>query len=170
LASYGGYASEPVYSDYGTSTVYEGDTVYVNGDATATSDEYASQATAIADAGQQASPSQGEEPLTLGVFGMVQGEETTANQIVQLKLTKQGAIQGEYYNATTDTTEKLAGSVDKKTQRAAWKVGDNPKVVYEVGLANLTKPETTMLIHYGTEKTQQWTLVRIENEQEPAAN
>jgi len=154
-----------MYSDYGTTTVYDGDTVYVNGDAAGSSAEYASQATAIADAGQQSSPPEGDEPMTLGVFGMVQGEETIANQIVQLKLNKQGGITGEYYNATTDTTEKLAGSVDKKTQRAAWKVGDNPKVVYEVSIANLTKPETTMLIHYGSEKTQQWTLVRIENEQ-----
>lgn len=170
MASYCGYPSVPSYCDYGTTTVYEGDTVYVNGDATATSAEYASQATAIADVGQQASPPQGDEFLTLGVFGMVQGEETIANQIVQLKVNKQGVIQGEYYNATTDTTEKLAGSVDKKTQRAAWKVGDNQKVVYEAGIANLTKPETTMLIHYGSEKTQQWTLVRIENEQQQGAN
>ena len=169
MASYCGYPSEPSYCDYGTTTVYEGDTVYVNGDATATEAEYASQATAIAEVGQQASPPQADEFLTLGVFGMVQGEETIANQVVQLKVNKEGIIQGEYYNATTDTTETLAGSVDKETQRAAWTVGENQKVVYEAGIANLTKPETTMLIHYGSEKTQQWTLVRIENEQQQAA-
>ena len=104
--------------------------------------------------------------MTLGVFGMVQGDETTANQIVQLKVNKQGVIRGEYYNATTDTTEKISGSVDKKTQRAAWTVGDRKNVVYEAGIANLTKEETTMLIHYGKDKTQQWTLVRIENPQQ----
>ena len=165
LAGYCGYASEPYYYDYGTSTVYEGDNVYVNGDTTATPAVYASQATAIADAGPQASPPKDDESLTLGVFGMVQGDETTANQVVQLKVNKQGLISGEYYNATTDTTEKISGSVDKKSQRAAWTVGDRKNVVYEAGIANLTKPETTMLIHYGTDKTQQWTLVRIENPQ-----
>jgi hypothetical protein len=163
LASFGGYASEPAYYDYGTSTVYEGDTVYVNGDSTATPAEYATQATAIAAVGPQSNPPQSDEPLTLGVFGMVQGNETTANQIVQLKVNKQGVISGEYYNATTDTTEAISGSVDKQTQRAAWIVGDRKNVVYEAGIANLTKPETTMLIHYGTDRTQQWTLVRIEN-------
>ncbi len=51
LASYGGYGSEPYYYDYGTSTVYDGNTVYVNGDSTATPAEYATQATTIAQAG-----------------------------------------------------------------------------------------------------------------------
>ncbi len=165
MSSYGGYGSEPTYYDYGTTTVYQGDTVYVNGDATATSAEYATQATAIADAPPPASPPKDDEFMTLGVFGMVQGDATVADQVVQLKVNQQGVIQGEYYNATTDSTEKITGSVDQKTQRAAWRVGDNQKVVYEAGIANLTKPETTMLIHYGSEKTQQWTLVRIENEQ-----
>lgn len=170
LAGYGGYPSEPTYCDYGTTTVYQGDTVYVNGDPTVSSTEYASQATTIADAGRQASPPKDDEFMTLGLFGMVQGDEKNADQVMQLKLNKQGVIQGEYYNATTDTTEPLAGSVDKKTQRAAWTVGDRHKVVYEAGIANLTKPETTMLIHYGTDKTQQWTLVRIENEQPQESN
>ena len=92
---------------------------------------------------------------------MVQGDETTATQIFQLAVNKAGVISGEYYNATTDQTEPLTGAVDQKTQRAAWTVGDRKTTVYEAGIANLTKDETTMLIHYGTEKTQQWILVRI---------
>ena len=39
MASYCGYPCEPSYCDYGTTTVYERDTVYVNGDATATEAE-----------------------------------------------------------------------------------------------------------------------------------
>ena len=92
---------------------------------------------------------------------MVQADDKNATQFVQLAVDKQGIISGEYYNATTDQTEKLAGAVDKKTQRAAWTVADRKTTVYEVGIANLTKDETTMLIHYGTDKTQQWVLVRI---------
>jgi hypothetical protein len=33
---------------------------------------------------------------------------------------------------------------------------------FEAGLANLTKSETTMLVHFGKDRTQQWSLVRIE--------
>lgn len=161
LSGYGGYSEEPVYYDYGSTTVYDGDSVYVNGDAVATQEQYADQATQIAAAGQSAAPPNADEVTPLGVFGMVQGDEKTATQFVQLSLDKKGVISGEYYNATTDQTEKLAGAVDQKTQRAAWTVADRKTIVYEAGIANLTKDETTMLIHYGKDKTQQWILVRI---------
>jgi hypothetical protein len=164
LASYGGYASQPAYYDYGTTAVYEGDSVYVNGDSTATPEQYANQATAIADAGQAASPAKDDEAMTLGVFGMVQGDETTATQIFQIKLNKQGVIGGEYYNATTDQTSPISGSVDKKSQRAAWIIGEKKTPVYEAGIANLTKPETTMMVHFSKDRSQQFTLVRIEQQ------
>jgi hypothetical protein len=54
------------------------------------------------------------------------------------------------------------GQVDKKTQRAAWTVGDRKDVVYEAGAANLTQDQTTMLVHFGKDRTQQWTLVRLQ--------
>lgn len=47
-------------------------------------------------------------------------------------------------------------------QRAAWTIGDNDKVVSETGIYNLTKDETEMLVHYGSDKTEQWTLLRLE--------
>ena len=150
-----------MYYDYGTTAVYEGESVYVNGDAVATQAEYVTQATEIAAAAEKTPPAPNDEPMPLGVFGMVQGDETTATQFVQLALDKQGIISGEYYNGTTDVTEKLGGSIDKKSQRAAWTVADRKTIVYEAGIANLTKDETTMLIHYGKDKTQQWILVRI---------
>ena len=52
--------------------------------------------------------------------------------------------------------------MDNKTQRAAWIVGDRKTPVYEAGIANLTKNETTMLVHYRTDRTQQFALIRIE--------
>ena len=52
--------------------------------------------------------------------------------------------------------------MDNETQRAAWKVGDNSEVVCETELFNLTDEETEMLIHYGSDRTEQWALVRLE--------
>ncbi len=149
-----------MYYDYGTTAVYQGDSVYVNGDPIATQEQYAAQATEIAAVGESA-PSAAQAATPLGVFGMVQGDETTATQFVQLAVNQQGIISGEYYNATTDQTEQLGGSVDQKSQRAAWSVAGRDTIVYEAGIANLTKDETTMLIHYGKDRTQQWILVRI---------
>ena len=93
---------------------------------------------------------------------MVQGEETNSNHIFQLSINKQGVIRGNYYDAVTDSTAQVFGSADKTTQRAAWTVGDRKTPVYDVGLANLTKDATTMLVHYSPERSQQFSLVRVE--------
>ena len=97
---------------------------------------------------------------------MVQGEEQDANDIFQLAINKDGIIRGNFYNALSDTTEPVYGSVDNKTQRAAWTVGEHKDRVFETGIANLTEPETSMLVHFGTDRTQQWTLVRLEQPEE----
>ncbi|HEV3145777.1 MAG TPA: hypothetical protein VGZ47_17950 [Gemmataceae bacterium] len=163
LAAYGGgyYPAEPVSYDYGSEVVYQDGSVYVDGDVVGTEEQYAAEAAAIADAGTKAEVTMEEEWMPLGVFAMVQGEETTSNNIFQLAVNKQGVIRGNYYNALTDTVEPVHGSVDKKTQRAAWTVGDKKSPVYEAGIVNLTKDDTTMMVHYGKDRSQQFNLFRI---------
>jgi hypothetical protein len=168
LYGYGGgyYPAEPAYYDYGSSVVYQDSSVYVNGEVVGTEEQYATEATAIAEAGTMAEPDKEAEWMSLGVFAMVQGEETTSNNIFQLAVNKEGVIRGNYYNALTDTVDPVHGSVDKKTQRAAWMVGDKKTPVYEAGIANLTKDETTMMVHYGKDRSQQFTLFRIPEPEE----
>jgi hypothetical protein len=161
-SSYVGYPAQPTYYDYGSNVVYQGDSVYVNGDAVATQDQYAQQAVTLANTGRQAAVTQDEDWMPLGVFAMVQGEQSDANDVFQLAVNKKGTIRGNYYNALSDAALPVYGSVDKKTQRAAWTVGDKKDITYEAGVANLTKNETTLLVHIGKDRTQQWTLVRME--------
>jgi hypothetical protein len=163
LSSYGSYPAEPAYYDYGETVVYSGDTVVVNGEEPIPAETYVQQATDIANVGAEAKPDpKKDEWQPLGVFAMVgEGEEKSTN-IFQLAINKDGVLGGEYYNALTDETSPVKGSVDKKTQRAAWTVGDKKFPVYEVGIANLTKDETTMMLHFSKEKSQQFTLVRIQ--------
>ncbi len=157
-----GYPVQPVYYNYGENVVYQDNSVYVDGTKIASTQEYVQQASTLTDAGFAAKVSKDEEWLPLGVFAMVQGEETRSNYIFQLSINKQGVIRGNYYDAVTDTTALVYGSADKKTQRAAWTVGERKTPVYEVGLANLTKDVTTMLVHYSPERSQQFSLVRVE--------
>jgi hypothetical protein len=165
FTGYAAYASEPAYYDYGENVVYQGDTVIVNGEPAGTPEQYTEQASAIADTGTGAKPDQQGEWQALGVFAMVGEGETKSTNIFQLSINKDGLILGEYYNALIDETSQIQGSVDAKTQRAAWRVLDKPFPVYEAGIANLTKPETTMLVHFSKEKSQQFTLVRLEQPQ-----
>ncbi len=165
-SSYAAYPAEPIYYDYGTTVVYDNDSVVINGEPAATAQQYAQQATILADAGRDAKTTKEEEWFPLGVFAMVQGEEKTSNNIFQLAINKQGVIRGNYYDAVTDSSSPLFGSVDQKTQRAAWTVGDRKSPVYEAGIANLTEEATTMLVHYSPERSMQFSLVRIEEPKE----
>ena len=161
-ASFCGYAATPVYYSYGENITYQDDGVYFDGQLAYPAEEYAQQAITIADAGREAKASEKGDWLPLGVFAMVQGDEKTSNHIFQLAVNKEGVIRGNYYDAVTDSTAPIYGSVDKKKQRAAWTVGDRKTPVYEAGIANLTENETTMLVHYGKDRTQQFSLVRVE--------
>ena len=161
-SSYCGVDEYPIYYDYGENVAYQDDGVYFDGEKAYTTEEYIQKADTLADAGRQAKVTKDEDWLPLGVFAMVQGEETKSNHIFQLSINKQGVIRGNYYDAVTDSTSLVYGSVDKKTQRAAWTVGDRKSPVYEAGIANLTKDETTMVVHYSKERSEQYALIRIE--------
>jgi hypothetical protein len=162
VAVFCGYPAVPVVYDYGSTVVYQDNRVYYNGEPVATAEEYATQALDLATAGQAAKPAEQDEWQPLGVFALVQGEGEGANNIFQLAINKNGVIRGNYYNSLTDTSVPIYGSVDKRAQRAAWIIGDKKDTVYETGMGNLSLPETSLLVHYGKDRTQQWTLVRLE--------
>ena len=66
--------------------------------------------------------------------------------------------------------QKITGAVDKQTQRVTWEVADRQDYIFDTGLSNLTKDESTMLVHQGPDKTQQWTLVRLQQSAGGASN
>ena len=98
-----------------------------------------------------------------GVYSLVQGGQTSSSSLFQLCTNKKGQIRGNYFSALTDETEPVKGSIDLKRMRACWTVGKNSHVVYDTGVANLLKDQSPILIHFGKDSVQQWTLVRIKN-------
>jgi hypothetical protein len=157
-----GVADAPIGYDYGTSVVINDDNVYVNGDQVASAEQYAEQATTFADRGRDAKPEAEEQWQSLGVFGMIQGDEKTPEYVLQLAVNQAGILRGNYYDAVADNTTPVYGSVDRKTQRVAWSIGVMKTVVYEAGLNNLTQEQTTVLVHYGKAQTREMVLVRLE--------
>lgn len=148
------------YYDYGDTITYQDDNVYYNGQPVATAEQYSQVGTNLADQGQAAVP-QDAQWLPLGVFGLLEPGQTTATMTVQLAVDKQGIVRGNYYNLADKDTLPIHGAVNKSTQRIAWTIGDNKNMVLDTGLDNLTKDETTVLVHYGTQKTDQWMMVRL---------
>jgi hypothetical protein len=152
----------PISYDFGNNVVIQNNAVYVNGEETGTAADYATQATTIADKGQQADPPPETEWKALGVYSLTQGDEEQSNYVFQLAVSKAGVIRGNYYDGLMDSTTPVYGSVDPKTQLAAWTIGKKNDRVFEAGLSNLTADQCPVLIHIGKDRTQQWMLVRQE--------
>jgi hypothetical protein len=157
-------AASPDY-DYGSSVVYQGDNVYMNGQDAGTPQQFAEQATTIASQGQTANAPPTDDWKPLGIFALVQGDDKTSNYIFQLAVNKNGIIRGNYYDGVMDTNTEVFGSVDKTTQRAAWTIGKKKDRVFEAGIYNLTQPECPCLLHMGTQSTNQMMLVRVQQPQ-----
>ena len=99
--------------------------------------------------------------LPLGVFEAIPGGEKSGTMTFQLAVNHDGIIRGNYFNTGDNNTQQVQGAVDKQTQRATWIVADRKNIIFDTGLYNLTKDESTMLVHEGPDKTLQWTLVRL---------
>lgn len=153
-------AASPDY-DYGSSVVFQGDNVYMNGQPAGTTQQFAEQASTIASQGQTADAPPTDDWKPLGIFALVQGDDKTSNYIFQLAVNKAGVIRGNYYDGLMDTNTEVYGSVDKTTQRAAWTIGKKKDRVFEAGVYNLSQPECPCLLHVGSESTTQMMLVRM---------
>jgi hypothetical protein len=166
----------PVYYDYGSggNVFYQGDTVYINNQPAYTAEQYAEQAASLAQTGAQQLASTDATPmewLPLGVFALSTGAaEASPTRMFQLAVSKEGVINGTFYNTDTDETLPILGAVDPKTQRASWYVGDNRHTVAETGIYNLTLDEAPVLIHFGTDRTEEYLLVRLDPPPESEAN
>ncbi len=163
-----GCDSTPEDYDYGNTVVYQGDNVYVEGQSVGSAAQYYDQASSLAASGD-AKQSDDAKWLPLGVFGIVQGQQTDPTMIIQLAVNHDGTIRGNLYNTMTDNSVPVHGAVDKKTQRAAWTIGDNKNTVMDTGLYNLTKDEAPLLVHSGKDSTQNWLMVRLKGKDEAKA-
>jgi hypothetical protein len=150
--------------NYGTNVCYEDDGVYVQGSRVGTPEEYAGQAATLASqGGADAKIAADDQWRSLGVFALARSEESNPSTFMSLAIDKEGLLRGTYYDAVSDSTMNITGKVDKKTQRAAWTLGDKKTPVYEAGLANLTQQQTTILVHRDGGKDEQMLLVRVQD-------
>ena len=143
----------------GASYDYSEDTAYVNGQATPIDEQYAEEATQIAQAGTAAQPDN-TEWMPLGVFALVQEEKGEPTMFLQLVISKQGIIGGTYNNTTSNQSSAISGSLDRETQRVAMFTEKKTPVV-ETGIQNLTQDQAPALVHFKDGQTQRWLLVRL---------
>jgi hypothetical protein len=161
-ATAGGYCGctgDGTYYDYGENVNYQDGTVYYGDQPVATAEQYYSQADEIAASGQQ---TQNEEWLPLGVFAVIaEPTQTQTDKVVQLAMNKEGVIRGNLQDSLTDKVVPVVGAVDKQTQRVALKLEGNDSVVVETGLYDLTNDEVPLLVHFGPDRQEARTLIRL---------
>ena len=165
--------SEPVYYDYGSggNVTYTENTVYVNGEQVATTDEFAQSAAELATVPPPPSEEEAKQAewMSLGTFAVSRGEkDVEPNLVVQLAVNKDGVVSGTLFDTTSDKAQTVQGQVDKQTQRLAVRIGENEDLIAETGLYNLTLEEAPVLVHYGKDKVENWLLVRLETPPEEA--
>jgi hypothetical protein len=159
----------PTSYDYGSTVIYEGGNVISNGQNMGSAEQYYDQAGSLAATGASDLGDKSQW-MSLGVFGIVQGNQTDPTIILQLSVNHEGVIRGNYFDTVTETSSPISGAVDKKTQRAAWTIGDNKNTVFDTGLYNLTQDQAPALVHLGKDRTQEWLMVRLKNKDDAGNN
>ncbi len=160
--------SQPIYYDYGAggNVVYQDNSVYINGAAVATGDEFAQSAAELATVPPPATEAEAKEAewMPLGTFAVSSDQkDVEPNRVVQLAVNKAGIVSGTVYDTATDQATSIQGKVDKETQRVAMRVGESDKVIIETGLYNLTQDDVPLLVHFGGERVENWLLIRLED-------
>ena len=163
--------SRPIYWSYGDDDYvdYRDDGVYVDGVETSYGDYYGQAEDLAAAAPKDGDPkAESLEWLPLGVFAYVQEGVPETNAYLQLAVTKEGILGGTYSNQATNVSRPLKGTVDQKTQRAAWTFADgkNTDTVMETGIYNFTKDEVPVLLHFGPDKRHEGKLLRVDEPKE----
>lgn len=144
---------------------YEGDNVYIDGQSVGTATDYYQQAQQLAQSGSISDDSSSGTDTNwqpVGVYSLVQGDQTDSTMVMQLAVDQSGTIKGNYYNQITGESSQITGSIDKKTQRMSWMLGNNSSTIFDTTLGNLMKEQSPVLVHYGAGNTQEMALVRLD--------
>jgi hypothetical protein len=165
--------SQPAYYNYGDNIYYQDGSVYYGDNAVATAEEYAQQAQQLAQAVPEDVDTEKVEWMPLGVFALTQDGEASGPEptiFLQLAVSKQGIIAGTVQNKATDNAFEVEGTIDQKSQRAAWGPVGKSWPIMETGINNLTQDSAPALLHFEDGQTQQWLLVRLDEQKTDATS
>lgn len=158
---------DPFYYDYGYNPYYEDDVIFFNEEPVSSYEDYVASAQELASVPDPTDEETDWE--SLGTWALSTNRDHSDSQMmIQLVLSPEGLVSGTYYHAGTDNTQRIHGSVDHESQRISFIIGDKSTTILETGLANLTKDEAPLWVHFtDAGNTQTWLLARLESP-EPA--
>jgi hypothetical protein len=160
VAAWFGWSTAPYgYTTGTTSTVVEGE-AGDGSDAT----RFESGSTPIGAGTAAVDPPAGLEWLPLGVYALAPIGQDEATTIVQVSVSKEGTVRGNYYDFITDQSLPVNGKIDRANQRATWNVGKGT-ALFETTVGELLKETTPVAVKFAEGRTQKWQLVRLKSKQ-----
>lgn len=124
---------------------------------------FIAQAVRIANARYPISKQQSDwMPLGMFTFASENASADMPARYITLAISKDGAVSGAYFDPASNTTLEIQGGIDPVSQRIAWKFVGNDWPIMESGLYNLTKEESTLLIHTSSRTTETQLLIRLD--------
>jgi hypothetical protein len=110
--------------------------------------------------------------MPLGIFALTENEGSAEDStlFLQLAISKDGVIAGTFQNTATDQSFEVEGTIDNKSQRAAWGPVGESWPIMETGIYNLTENEAGSLLHFEDGQTQQWTMYRVDEPKDDGQN
>jgi hypothetical protein len=153
--------SKPFTYVYDKNLVFRNDIIFVNGDPISSYEDFVESARIMAKSTEW-KRSQGTLWTPLGTFALSTCLKTkSAPHAIQLVMDNLGNINGVYANWVTGSVQPIQGKVHRDTQRVAFQLGRDGKIVVEAGLANLTADVLRVWAHLPNQHSQTWLLVRM---------
>jgi hypothetical protein len=117
------------------------------------------EAAALAGNGTQEVPNDGEW-LNLGAYTLAQSDQAQPTLMLSLTVNKEGVLRGTYFDMLSNSTAAIQGSIDKQSQLAAWRIGNDGPVTFQTSLRDLTSATTPVSLQFETGKTGIWKMIR----------
>jgi len=99
--------------------------------------------------------------MTLGTFALRPADQPQATRMIQLAVSREGAIRGSHYDLLSDTAQSIQGAVDKKSQRVWWSIGPRSNVRFEAPLAELAKPQGQWTVRLPNGTSAAWQTIQV---------
>ena len=143
------------YGPTTTSTVVIEGTIYA--EQPSTTEQYTEQSTDGELDPSGATPiADDAEWMPLGIFDLKPDTQAEATRVIQLAVNRDGEIRGTYYDQIGDGVGNIRGTVDKQKLQAVWTVGETGRVVFEIPLAELSKPDGKVTVRFPEGRTAAW--------------
>jgi hypothetical protein len=151
----------PIYYYYDNDNIYYSTTEdYTSLIPVDSKEQFIAQAVRIAN-GHYPISTQQSDWMPLGMFTIASDNDDMPKRYLSLAISKQGAVTGAYFDAASNTTLEIQGGIDPESQRIAWKFVGKDWPIMESGLYNLTKEESTLLIHTSSSSTKTELLIKL---------